>query len=59
MVHHTHVTHHFKSHDAVNFDSLPDEMLLDPYTPPPRPTWLYPIDPIPYYGKMCTLMTHL
>ncbi|XP_076102752.1 alpha-2-macroglobulin-like isoform X5 [Mytilus galloprovincialis] len=49
MVHHTHVTHHFKSHDAVNFDSLPDEMLLDPYTPPPRPTWLYPIDPIPYY----------
>ncbi|XP_052100569.1 alpha-2-macroglobulin-like isoform X3 [Mytilus californianus] len=49
MVHHTHVKHHFKSHDAVNFDSLPDDMLLDPYTPPPRPTWLYPIDPIPYY----------
>ncbi|XP_071167643.1 alpha-2-macroglobulin-like isoform X4 [Mytilus edulis] len=49
MVHHTHVTHHFKSHDAVNFDSLPDDMLLDPYTPPPRPTWLYPIEPIPYY----------
>ncbi|CAC5364883.1 LRP1 [Mytilus coruscus] len=49
MVHHTHVTHHFKSHDAVNFDSLPDDMLLDPYTPPPRPTWYYPIDPIPYY----------
>ncbi|VDH93325.1 Hypothetical predicted protein [Mytilus galloprovincialis] len=53
MVHHTHVTHYFKSHDAVNFDSLPDEMLLDPYTPPPRPTWLYPIDPIPYYEVDC------
>lgn len=43
MVYHTHARHHFKIHDAVNFDDIPEDMLLDPYTPPPRPTYYYPV----------------
>jgi hypothetical protein len=43
MVHHNHIRHHFKIHDAVNFDGIPEDMLLDPYTPPPRPTYYYPV----------------
>ena len=43
MVYHNHARHHFKIHDAVNFDGIPEDMLLDPYTPPPRPTYYYPV----------------